>query len=156
MPPFLAAFADELEKVARRYPSADSLLRKSLRSKEDPTAREIVSESVHSSPKSYLRTMAAAAIIAPMMSLVSKRIGQLFHNRGVMQAVRRASTASERRVLEQELHRGKLWGPVAGHQLGHAPLMNPASLASDIATGAVSGSVIQALSDKLTTQRSRR
>jgi hypothetical protein len=148
----LSGFTDELIKIGADPGAA--LLRKSIATPDDPTAKEIVQETTRPSPKNYMKTMALGALIAPLMALTSKRIGQVLHNRGVQKAMRGAkpmSVAAKR--LRGELNTGPLFGPVGDYKPGKRPLMTPASIATDSMSGALTGSVIQAIKDAMTSDR---
>lgn len=155
MQPFLAGFADEIVKVGMRQPSGDRLLRGSM-TDDDPTAKEIAVSGTRPSGVNYARTMLFGAIAAPLMSLVSKRIGQLVHNRVVMNAMKDARPfSSASRALRGEIKAGPIWGKAGPFKPGREPLMTAGSLATDSASGALGGSVVQAIRDKLNSDRKR-
>jgi hypothetical protein len=147
----LAGFVDELVKSssARRNP-----LREMVADKEDSTAEEIVRSSI-SSPKSYAKTMALGAISAPLLGIASKRLGHMIHNMEIRRALSKLKAfSSAARSLKKELKTTKLWG-LPGRPDGAEYLVTPGSLATDVTSGALAGSVVQAVRDKIMSDKRR-
>ena len=148
MKPFLAGFVDELTKVG------GVSARRLLRDSDDPTATDIAASEVHS-PKSYARTAIVGAIIAPVMTVLSRSLGRFVHNRGVMHAmgnIVRDGWKHGTPGLEElggSLRRGPLLGPGFGHAPGHAPLLSHSDLAQEAFGGAAGGTIVQSIRDRL-------
>jgi len=142
MRPFLAAFSDELMKVGAANPA---LIRQSVLSSDgDDTVDRIVSSST-SHGKNYARSIAFGAVIAPVMTVLSRSLGRFVHNRSVMKAVANAVGRQSKRKLTKELKTGPLLGRSFGHKLNRAPVMSYADLGSDVFSGVAGGSIVQAL-----------
>lgn len=148
MQPFLAGFADELTKVG----SDVNLMREVAVGSGDPTAKEIVSTSMPAH-KRYAQSMLLGAIVAPVMTLLSRRLGRFVHNRDIMKAIGNTVGRGPKNALRAELKTGKFIGSGYGHTPATMPSMTRGELAGDIFTGAASGSIVQALRDKLDKRR---
>jgi len=142
MPPSLHSFASELNKLG-------SVPRSLILGQDsgDETADAIVESSIGQG-KSYARNIVAGAIIAPVMSLLSRSLGRFIHNRGVMKAVGEAISAAPKRALMGELKMGPLIGRSFGHAANMAPVVSYGDLASDAFSGAAGGSIVKALKDR--------
>lgn len=142
----LAAFSDELTKVAGT-PAA--LVRRSvLSSDDDATVNTLVHAQTHHG-KNYARSMAIGAVIAPVMTVLTRSLGRFIHNRGVMRAVARQIESAPKAKLLSELRTGPMFGRSFGHSAGRSPVMSYADLGADVFSGAMGGSIVQAVRDKL-------
>jgi len=142
----LAGFVDELTKTAM---GDKALLRQALAGKDDPTAKDIVTGTIHNQTRNYLKTMLLGAAVAPAMTLIARGLGRYVHNRNVRAALGVAVGRKSKTALRAQLKQGPIFGRSLGQAPNLAPMITHADLASDVAIGAIGGSVVQALRDRM-------
>jgi len=156
MTPLLDGFADELVKCARRDDWDDKSKLHDLYTKVKRRQGNVrggrmskLRGSGHPVSRDYLASMMLVAMARPLLTLTSGKISRALHNRQIMKAIRSAAKPKDVRKLKRELQSLKSIGHVRpGMRVQDRPIMTPASLAGDMASGALYGSVIQMLRDR--------
>jgi len=127
MQSFLAGFADELTKLAD----------------------ENQSNGPKTPPSKYLKTMLLAAATVPAAKIFGRRVERFAHNKALKKAISKSTDPAVKAELAGKIESGKLMGPSFGVDPNKRPTMTYPELAGDSARGAVAGSVIQYLRDKM-------
>ena len=130
MKPSLAAFANELTKVS---------------SSHDATSEH----AGHPMLMKYLKTALLGAAAVPIVKMFARRIERFAHNRSLLKAVAQTVDPAIRGELMSKIESGRLLGPSFGLPLNLRPTMSRPELMGDAARGAVSGSIVQAIRDKI-------
>lgn len=150
MEPFFRGFAAELVKVAA--PDAEDFRDAKRDAIRDLAKKDGFTLRGGGAPvkRDYLASTILSAVSIPIMAILGKKIGRALHNREVRRLMHDTVDPMKLTRLKDELQMGKLIGRARPDlPANHRPLISHGDLISDAAKGAVAGSVLQMIRDRV-------
>jgi hypothetical protein len=153
MVPWLAGFADELVKLSS---SSIPELKEALqvaKQENKPTDRRLLGQlRGRGAPVSrdYLASAIIGALAVPSVGIAGSAIARALHNRSVLRAVAAASGRGNKHQIMKELKGGSLIGRARPDlPASKRPVITGGELLASSASGALGGSVVQMLRDRV-------
>lgn len=148
---FIRGFGDELIKSGAFEAVVDpgAALRQAERkaTAEAPSVLKKIRGEGQPVKRDYLSSMLIGGVAAPIVAMAAGRLSRGLHNK-LVRAEMRAAPASARAGLESQLRSTKMYGRIKpGMSWNQFPILTPEDTANRAATGALMGSVVQALRD---------